>query len=757
LQQLQQQRPLIAVNPSQSPLFCLVWNRSWEELVRRCRRAKANEIFVQDSTTGNTLLHEACRVDPPPNVVAALRALSRVPNFQGATPLHMAASHRCSAGALKALLAEAAGAASDPSADHPHPQHHPTADLSSMGRAPIHYACMSFRGLDMDAFMLLLDETLRHGNRQFVPSLDDDGDMETRDDLDDDGSYLFDFDDNEMAVEEGEGEDAGKAATSALVRESDHVGAELPGDEQYYDPIVEDADLLVQGSSMHSRRGRHNHNSNHNGGGAAAVTVNVMSLKDAVGMTPLALLFRRYRQRVRTVISRIDQLHVHNPNLPSRAALVSAMTVHVELGELWEKARRIIAKLTQARLLTEQQEKLQQQQQETGGIAGRGGADLDPSHEHQFRTAAGWATEKHRRANGAAVSPDDVLPIPDADAEETDGESVGRDEAPPPPQSNNEAENVSSDDESHRVHTGGTTSTCPEAPAAARRQFRIVHASVGLVGYGCPPEMIRLAISLHPHQVREMDEDGNLPLHIAVQSSSYLTSSIGAAALGDSAANHNDWNNADPNNNMADDRSVRSAWSFFSTATISQTPHPFDKVIKILLQHYPEGAKTAQGRTGLLPLTLAVQHGNRTWQDGIRTLLNANPSALHSEKLFEPTLYPHVLATLGNAAGRPGDSSSLPLSSIGVVSTGTAAVVGAGGRNSGAVVGPTVNTATSTSPLLAHPLSSLSPPPPAISTVSSGSSAPQSSQQLRREACARYTFYEVLRTKPEWLTPEGRG
>ena len=42
------------------------------------------------------------------------------------------------------------------------------------------------------------------------------------------------------------------------------------------------------------------------------------------------------------------------------------------------------------------------------------------------------------------------------------------------------------------------------------RQFRIVHASVGLSGFGCPPEMVRLAISIYPHQVREMDENGNL-------------------------------------------------------------------------------------------------------------------------------------------------------------------------------------------------------------------------------------------------------
>ena len=54
-----------------------------------------------------------------------------------------------------------------------------------------------------------------------------------------------------------------------------------------------------------------------------------------------------------------------------------------------------------------------------------------------------------------------------------------------------------------------------EHPKIGGKAFRIVHASVGLTGYGCPPEMIRLAISVHPNQVREMDEEGRLPIHIA--------------------------------------------------------------------------------------------------------------------------------------------------------------------------------------------------------------------------------------------------
>jgi ankyrin repeat protein len=689
-------------------MFCLVLNRSWAEVIRRSA-ARPRDMLVQDSATGNTLMHEACRRDPPVDVIGALAALSRTPNFQGATPLHMAASHRCRAGALRALLelaaatvrpsGAAAAGASGAQQGNPRHYHHPTADLSSMGRAPIHYACMSFRGLDMEAFLLLLDETLKHGNRDVRTLRQGRGsdkldDLESRDDENGDGgdggSYLLDLEDFDELEEE--------AASFQLLDST-----------EYYDPIDPDAS---------GPRHHHRHHLM-----AAAATVNVMSLKDAVGMTPLALLFRRYRQRVRAVISRIDQLHAHNPNQqPGRAALVSAMTVHVELGELWEKARRIIARLTQARLTTEEQLQQQQLEQETlhtlsattaaaaeaSSYKKNGPQESKEEEDHQFRAAAVWAAEKHGKREVAV--PDDVLALPEsgddsaAVATEAADASTGRDG---PAKTSGSEQGRSKGGGCSTALTATSTSRLPascKAVAGKRRQFRIVHASVGLVGYGCPPEMIRLAISLHPHQVREMDEDGNLPLHIAVKSSSYLTS-------GDYAASNNDWNV--DGGMVADDRSVRSAWSFFSTATISQTPHPFDKVIKMLLQHYPEGAMTPQGQTGQLPLTLAIQHGNRTWQDGIRTLLNAYPPALHSRKLFEPELYPFVLATLAAAAAQPPSmANSHPSASGGGSATGTPTAL-----------------------------------PP--------SSSPSSKQQ-RQEACARYTFYRVLRTKPEWLTPEGR-
>lgn len=143
---------------------------------------------------------------------------------------------------------------------------------------------------------------------------------------------------------------------------------------------------------------------NHNKKGA------VLTWKDSTGSTPLGLLFRRYRERVKAAIVRLNQQDQQE----------DAIMLQSDLGQLWGKARLIVAKLTEDRLQRE-------------------GALLNDDDEDDSSLA--WAVEHH---------------------------------------------------------------------LLGERKFRIVHASVGLVGYGCPPELIRLAVAIHPQQVREMDEDGNL-------------------------------------------------------------------------------------------------------------------------------------------------------------------------------------------------------------------------------------------------------
>lgn len=78
----------------------------------------------------------------------------------------------------------------------------------------------------------------------------------------------------------------------------------------------------------------------------------------------------------------------------------------------------------------------------------------------------------------------------------------------------------------------------------------------------------------------------------------------------------------------------------------------------MLLQHYPEGASIPQGGSGLLPLLLAIKTGQRTWNDGIRTLLHAYPPALHNKRVIEPFLYPKVLSLVANAGDLDADNRS---------------------------------------------------------------------------------------------------
>ena len=560
----------------QSTLVFLVQSRAWEDVVRRARK-HPDEVLLQDDATGNTPLHVACRLDPPVAVIRILKDTSRVKNREGATPLHIAASHRCSAESLGVLIE---CARQEPPEDvNGDKQISPTADLSRMGRAPIHYACMSFRGLELDAFRLLFEATLKEGNLVVAPE-------------------------KHFGLEE-------------------FINEEFDDDEMFQP----DEDNVTD-----------------------KIEVNVLGMKDATGHTPLALLFRRYRERVKVVIRTVDRLHREHHGTPNKAALAAAMTVHADLGQLWEKARWIVARLTEERIQREGDQDQRQLRQQ--GLQ-------SPAEVAVAQEAASWAAERLQPASSGQLIDSGFLPAIKGHEAVA---SKGVDKVP-------------------------ATGAIPEK---TRRRFRIVHASVGLTGYGCPPEMIRLAISLHPNQVREMDEDGNLPIHIAVEASSYL-SSAGEACPNTMAAA------AAAAADASDDLSVLSeALSFFSSATVSQTTNPFDKVIKILLQHYPDAARVPQGRTGRLPLVLAVESGRRTWEDGIRTLMNAYPPALHNKKLIDASLYPNVLALVTR---HNQDPDALVL------------------------------------------LDGLLRPP-----------ATPRNKRLRQEAGARTTLFELLRANPDWIT-----
>jgi hypothetical protein len=686
-------------------LVCLIRNQAWDDALKRIQSHPA-EILLMDALTGNTVLHTACRLGPPPAIVLALAVdvTARHANYEGATPLHMAASHRCSAASIQALLEVCRTLPADDHGSLEETKHtSPTADLSRMGRAPIHYACMSFRGLDIAAFRLLLDETLREGN-VWVWERQDGGDdyLEENHNNEIHSTSLLNQGSKVMEVEEEEEDEMGdENETRDDLNDLGMCEFEYELDRDLYHQYpksISMEDLTLDGS----KKGGSRH--------PIKVLVNVMGIKDATGQTPLGLLFRRYRERVRCVINTVDKIRKETqvPSEPStvdRAALVAAIRVHADLGELWEKARWIVARLTEERLLRERLEQGGQEASDhdhsmdeesypyqlTTSLAPvvppvrrdatsrratyfGGSAKAIPSMSPMGRRvvvpfdseeppspvaqeAASWAVELHPTKGEDANSlilpfaPDISTALPDRFLSPT---------------------KEASHDLSLRS-SSGAAGTSPPPRLLRPNNFRIVHASVGLTGYGCPPELIRLAISIHPNQVMEMDQDGNLPIHIAVTAASYLANANPPVSQRekDEMAGPND-----------DHSSVISALSFFSSATVSHTSNPFDKVMKILLQHYPAGAWTPQGKTGRLPLVLAVESkGKRTWADGIRTLLQAYPPALHNRKVIEPILYPHVL-----------------------------------------------------------------------SLVAAGTSSSDRKQRSRHETCSRGTLFELLRSKPEWLT-----
>lgn len=438
---LQRKRPTRR-HPHLPQLFYLALNRNWDGVVHRAR-SHPHEIYEQEDVTGNTVLHIACRLDPTHEAVQALIDASSIPNAEGAIPLHIAATHRVSPAVMTVLL------------EAETPDCSPTSVLTRMGRAPIHYACFSFRGLSLPALQLLLEATLKTGHV-----------ISSNNDLED-----------------------------------------LMEDDEYsqFDEEQETASKL-----------------------------NVVTLRDSTGQTPLGLLFRRYRERVRIVIQSMERLH----------PLAAALRVQADLGELWEKARWIVTRLAQ--------------EAKPFAIA-----EIQSPGEHAIaQEAAKWASERFVPA--------------------------------------------------------------PTKHGLTRRNFRIVHASVSLTGYGCPPEMIRLALSIHPHQAKEMDEEGCLPIHNCAMAPSLVFNDSG----------RND-----------DDSSFISEFSIFSQ-TPQSTPNPFDKVFRILLQHYPAAARVPHGVSGKLPLTLALEC--RSWEDGIQTLLDAYPSALESKRWFPDAIYPWLLARIGN-------------------------------------------------------------------------------------------------------------
>jgi len=132
----------------------------------------------------------------------------------------------------------------------------------------------------------------------------------------------------------------------------------------------------------------------------------------------------------------------------------------------------------------------------------------------------------------------------------------------------------------------------------------IVH---GLAKVGCPNEIGRLAVKLYPEQVRQIDINGNLPLHIA--SLSHKTSALAAGIHGDQTYGEN--------------------------ATLGPP------MMKCLIDVYPGGASEVDS-DGRYPINLAILAG-KTWLDGVGDIFRAGPNVIISGSLDSITRLPSFM------------------------------------------------------------------------------------------------------------------
>jgi ankyrin repeat protein len=389
-----------------------------------------------------------------------------------------------------------------------HERTHMTLTLTKMGRSPLHYACLSYRGLGVEAFSVLLEATI----------------------------------------------DAFKQVNQleALKQRGDNLKYKLQGDDTLTNQTSEQETESVKLSSNDVEPTHEE--SNHTSHKSSAFT-----MLDQTGQSPLALLFQRYKERVRYVVKRVDSVLTpphRGDRRPSQSSAQATAAIQADLGELWEKAKLIVGKMVQ-----------EQQDMKSYGDLWRNKCILDtpfPSLVLEPPTVYASSLTSSLFHSDSSIK-----------AEEKDCSIIQK-----------------------------------------TKKFRILHASVSLTGYGCPSEMICLALSVHPNEIQEMDEDGNLPLHIASIAPSFL----GHEPLASS-----------------------------SSKTIKQMdvdPNPFDTVIRLLVRYYPAGAQVPNGVTGHLPLHLALDARQRTWKDGLLALMEAYPPALEGSSL-ELKLYPYILSMLG--------------------------------------------------------------------------------------------------------------
>lgn len=156
-------------------------------------------------------------------------------------------------------------------------------------------------------------------------------------------------------------------------------------------------------------------------------------------------------------------------------------------------------------------------------------------------------------------------------------------------------------------------------------QFRILDAAASI---DCPRFVVKLAATLHPEQLAQKNEFGKTPLIIASKAPIYKEHDLSDEGYYIEDLIHGD---LDENN----------AARFEQKSDQSDVQHP--SVIEILLDANKSVAHVTDSN-GRLPLNIAICAGKH-WNEGIKSLLAANPDALMLPDI-KTGLFPFMLAAI---------------------------------------------------------------------------------------------------------------
>lgn len=216
------------------------------------------------------------------------------------------------------------------------------------------------------------------------------------------------------------------------------------------------------------------------------------------------------------------------------------------------------------------------------------------------------------------------------------------------------------------IGSSSSVSSSASAPSSSSTsgsktsQWKILHAAVGLGEFWCPHDLFHLLLLKFPNEVKEPNQDGNLPLMMALTPRISIEETLRDfyisfrfdprynASLSPSSHN-NDFMDEQLNSNNSLDRIHPPTTEFEhpSKETKTTTYRPFSNVfIKSLLHRHPIAVQIPHTQTKQLPLHVAL-HYHRGWYEGVSDLFFAYPASI---AMMDPVTkcYPFLIPVMSS-------------------------------------------------------------------------------------------------------------